>query len=527
MAGGGTVDFTSVGSFDWNIPFAATTVVATAIGGGGGGYKDCTADDLGGGGGGGGFAKATRTITPGEILKIKVGDGGFTNTCNTRNGLDGGDSFVKYSNGNPIVNAYGGDGGTDDRGGGGGGAGDGDTATTGQEGQDDDAGGGGGGAAKASGTSGRCSGNRSGGQGTTLDGTQGDCTGGQNGGNYGGGGGGSGDADTPGKGGKGAVRLVYTYADPIIDYFTVTPVQDSGSDGIPNDNVTFTWGTQYANDIKITFSGGTAATGLTATNTLNYNTGLQSVAGSNSPATRTYTLTAKGPGGEVTAQATTQVYNDNCPNVFTIPDQLGKNPGQEIIITTSPISGIDMVTTAVAGPGVQIQSGGSGYTTSTTIINGSTLNLKVFAEPFNTDENGLVNEKDVYITVGCRTVTFKVQTRAPVVQELFDFGDNQFAYPFPKIDTRTVGEILPDGGTYKNPTQYLNSPTVVEPTVAAWQVELEKPFGVQIKAKDIKYSPPNKITFDDISSQNDTNLEVNVVRTGDQPNNTWTKPNIS
>ena len=95
------------------------------------------------------------------------------------------------------------------------------------------------------------------------------------------------------------------------------------------------------------------------------------------------------------------------------------------------------------------------------------------------------------------------------------------------MDTRVVGEPLPDGGTYQTPQTHLLSPTIVEPSADAWEVELESPFGVQIKAKDIKYSPPTSTQFNDISSQNNTNLEVNVRRQGNQPNNTWTKPNIS
>lgn len=528
MAKTETIDFTSVGNTTWEVPFAATTAVVTCIGGGGGGYKDCTDDDLGGGGGGGGFSRSTVDITPGSILKVGIGKGGFTNSCNSRDGINGEDTFVTYSNNNPIARAYGGEGGFDNSGGGQGGVSDGDLTRSGQRGEDDDDGGKGGGAGNQNGSSGRCGGSRSGGQGTELDGTQGSCTGGQNGGTYGGGGGGSGNADTPGRGGQGAARIVYTYADPIIDYFEIFPaIQDSGNDGIPNDNTTFSWSTRYANDIKITYSGGTVATGLAATGTLPHNSGLQSVAGSSSPAQRVYTLTAKGPGGEVTATVTFQVYNDNCPNTFTIPDQLGKEPGEEIIIRTSPITGIDMVTSVVCGTGVQVQGGSGGFTTGTTIINGSTLTLRVYAEPFNTDENGLVNEKTVSVTIGCLTVSFKVQTRAPIVNELFDFGDNQFAYPYPKVDTREINEVLPDGGTYKAPTQYLNSPTIVEPNASQWQVELEKPYGVQIKAKDIRYSPPTTTSFNDISSQNNTNLEVNVQRSGDQPNNTWTKPNIA
>ena len=321
--------------------------------------------------------------------------------------------------------------------------------------------------------------------------------------------------------------------------------QTSGADGIPNYDTFLIWeGISVLSAVATRSDSQVSATWEEKTQPSDpaqppnfYGSGskkvtnlFQSVStGSSQPGSNTvYTLTATDGFNTATATVTVKAYNDNCPDTISIADQLGKEPNEEIKITSSPVTGIDMVTSVVAGPGVQVLgSSGTGYTTSTTITSGSTLNIRVYAEPFNTDENGLVNEKTVSITVGCQTVSFKVQTRAPVVQEIFDFGDNQFAYPYPKVDTRVVGEPLPDGGTYQTPQTHLLSPTIVEPSADAWEVELESPFGVQIKAKDIKYSPPTSTQFNDISSQNNTNLEVNVRRQGNQPNNTWTKPNIS
>jgi len=320
--------------------------------------------------------------------------------------------------------------------------------------------------------------------------------------------------------------------------------QTSGEDGIPNYNTILIWegisvlsavATRDDSVVSATWEQKEQPTDSTQPPVF-WGSGSKSVTnlyqsistGSSQPGSdTTYTLTATDGFNTATATVTVKAYNDNCPDTISIPDQLGKEPGEEIKITTSPVTGIDMVTSVVCGPGVQvIGSGGSGYTTSTSIISGSTLSIRVYAEPFNTDENGLVNEKTVSLTVGCQTISFKVQTRAPNVNEIFDFGDNQFAFPYPKVDTRVIGEVLPDGGTYKSPTEYLNSPTIVEPTSTAWEVELESPYGVQIKAKDIKYSPPTTTSYNDISSQNNTNLEVNVQRQGNQPNNNWTKPNI-
>jgi hypothetical protein len=341
-------------------------------------------------------------------------------------------------------------------------------------------------------------------------------------------------------------KIIFTILPKVkIKSLTASPnPQTSGSDGIPNYDTFLIWegisvlsavATRNDSAVSATWEQKEQPTDVTQSPTF-WEFGSKSVTnlyqsistGSSQPGSdTTYTLTATDGFNTATANVTVKAYNDNCPDTISIPDQLGKEPGEEIRISTSPVRGIDMVTSVVCGPGVQvIGSGGSGYTTSTTIISGSSLNIRVYAEPFNTDENGLVNEKTVYLTVGCQTISFKVQTRAPIVQEIFDFGDNQFAFPYPKVDTRVVGEVLPDGGTYRSPTEYLNSPTIVEPSSTGWQVELEKPYGVQIKSKDIKYSPPTTTAYTDISSQNDTNLEVNVQRQGDQPNNNWTKPNI-
>jgi hypothetical protein len=342
-------------------------------------------------------------------------------------------------------------------------------------------------------------------------------------------------------------RIIFTILPKVrIDSLIASPnPQTSGQDGIPNFDTFLIWeGISVLSAVATRSDGAVSATWEQKPQPTDptlppvfYSFGskkvenlFQSVStGSSQPGSTTvYTLTATDGFNTVTATVSVKAFNDNCPDNFTIPNQLNKEPEQELFISTSPITGIDMVTSVVCSAGLTVLSTqGGGYTTSTFITSGSSLNLRVVTEPFNTDENGLVNEKTVSVTVGCLTVSFLVQTRAPVVKEIFDFGDNQFAYPFPKIDTRVVGEPLSTGGTYQEPQPFLQSPTIVEPTADAWEVELESPFGVQIKAKDIKFSPQNTLAFNDISSQNDTKLEVNNRRQGEQPNNTWTKPNIS
>lgn len=97
------------------------TLLVAAGGGGGGGVTTGSSGDLGGGGGGG-YAKRTITVTPGDNLTVYVGGGGSSG-CNDTSGGDGGP--VDGGNaGSPAENSdYGGGGGgqgtsnNDDRGG--------------------------------------------------------------------------------------------------------------------------------------------------------------------------------------------------------------------------------------------------------------------------------------------------------------------------------------------------------------------------------------------------------------------------
>ena len=122
------------------------------------------------------------------------------------------------------------------------------------------------------------------------------------------------------------------------------------------------------------------------------------------------------------------------------------------------------------------------------------------APPFNTDENGLTNTQTFTFTVGTRSFSFNATTRAPNVEEIFDFGDLKNAVPFPAPNYT---------GPAADSKEYLVSPTVVEEFVDNWNIELEYPYGVQVKSDD-------------------ENLEVNVkniTETQFDPNG-WENPNL-
>lgn len=436
-------DYTSPGNYTYTMPFAAATATFTVIGGGGSGNKDCDDDDLGGGGGGGGFARSTRNVTAGSVFSIAVGAGGAQPSCEQANG--GGQSYITgpvAGGGVVTVSAGGGGGGTDNSGGGSGGFESGDEGGRGQSGNDDDKDGRGGGAGRpGGGDSGRCSGDYNGGQGTNLDGSQGSCSGGKAGGTYGGGGGGRDGDGEAGRGGNGAARITVTYGPPSIQSFTVTST-DSGNDGIPDYDITFAWSTTNANSLSINQGVGTV-TGSSKT----INSGLQSVAGSNSPITRTYTLTASGPGGTVTATATTSLKNDDTPSgcnstPSTITDGTAINnlpPGKtDCILAMGAISGVDMITKVqvISPADLQIStSGGGGWGSSILIGNGTSFYLKFTSPAYNTDPTGQKNPKTLTWKIGSGSnCSLTVYTRAPDVNEEFDLGDNTLNFPYPDID---------------------------------------------------------------------------------------------
>jgi len=446
---------------------------------------------------------------------ISGGGGGSASGCSGSGGGGGSGSGITCStigNGWLIVagGGGGGGGGSWNRGGSGGGGSGGWGATTGGIGAS--GGSNGNGASCSDGAGGGGGGGGAGGGG----GGSGGCDN-QRGGTGGGGGGSQYRSDittllaSGDHSGDGYITLTYTEVTPEITEFSASPNPQESSGGIPKYDTTLTWSTRDATSVTINGSAVNASGSLNITNLP------QSTTGTNSPASSSYTLLACNGPSCVSSEIIVDAYNDNTPDIFTIPDQLNKNPLEEIFISTPEITGIDMPTFVICGPEVSVETD-NGFSTQRIITNGQSITIKVFSNDFNKDENGLISEKTCYITIGTRTYNFKVQTRAPVIQEIFDFGDNQFTIPYPKIDT-----------TDEIPQPYIGSPTIIEESINDWEVELENPYGVQIKTKDLRYSPPNTTEYTDISSQNTSKVEVNVKRQGDIEfdENNWQTPNIS
>lgn len=423
-------DYTSPGSYSWTAPFATRNVTARVIGGGASGYRDCDGDDEGGGGGGGGYAEQTRQVNAGTTLSISVASGGSSPSCDT--GRNGGTSQIT---GGPInVRATGGRTGTDDSGGGGGGAGSaGDIVRNGGSGDDDDRGQDGGGAGNSGGNSGRC-GSARGGRGTNLSGNAGSCPGGRSGAAYGAGGAGN-DGGSAGAGAKGGARIVWDYHPPSITQFTVG--NNYNTDANPDANVSMSWNTNYANSVSISSVGSVGASGTTTVNT-----GLQSNANGTSPAQKSYTLTATGPGGTVTSTKTANVKNDNTPSNAWTTSFTNLDPNTQVTVSLGTLQGVDMPTTiSTSGSGNFIGRNGS-FGGSINFNAGDVVQFRTTSMPFNTTVPasgtfGSTNSKTATVTTpgGSFTVTFT--TRAPRVKEDFDYANNVGKYPYEDIDLIT------------------------------------------------------------------------------------------
>lgn len=249
--------------------------------------------------------------------------------------------------------------------------------------------------------------------------------------------------------------------------FTLSATISAAPQTMVSTNV-FTLGWNTSNATTATING----SGVSANGSRSENTGLQSVAGSTSPASKTYTLTAcsSGTGYPLTCVSesiTVYVYNDNTPNSFSISSLNNLEPNTQYTTSVGPITGIDVATTVTGSSGLDFSVNGSNWSSTLSITNNTSFFVRTTSLSFNTDPNGLVNNKTCYVDVGTIRRYFDVQTRAPNVQEIFDYGDTTNAYPYPDIDAIS-----------NTPIQYLVSPT----TLTVDNIELSNPYGVEMKS---------------------------------------------
>jgi len=288
--------------------------------------------------------------------------------------------------------------------------------------------------------------------------------GGQAGGTGGGGGGAPGNSYNNAAGSKYNTQLVSLSSSSlgntpsiVVSYDLLVPEvgisaspnpQTSGLDGVPNYNTTISlslqnW--QYAvltgNGINQTYYPG---------DTLSYtdNNLPQSVVGSNSPATVTYTVTAYAGSTSVTDTLTVEVTNDEDPsttNWTTTFSNLEKET--EYSKNIGQIAGVDMVIeVSCEDNAVFFANGENGsYSNPQYFTNGQNIYLKTTTLPYNTDISGLssnatygkTNTKTMDVVIGTDTIAVNFVTRAPVIKETFDYDGQPTEYPYEDIDLIT------------------------------------------------------------------------------------------
>jgi hypothetical protein len=228
------------------------------------------------------------------------------------------------------------------------------------------------------------------------------------------------------------IQIDYQLVTPQITNFSYSPnPQNSGNDGIPDTNVTLSWSTVDAT--SVTIDQGIGAVSSNGSTTVN--TGLQSVVGSNSPATKTYTLTACAGSTCVTQSVTVEVSNDNTPTSYTVPNQTNLEPNTLTTISVGTIQGIDMVTSVNGGPGVQVSNNNSSWSSTTLISPNGNVWVRAVSPAFNTDPSGLTNSSQFYVDIGTVRRFFTLTTRAPDVNETFNISNYDDKVPYPDIDT--------------------------------------------------------------------------------------------
>lgn len=582
--------FTStVGSGTWTVPFAVIEVYAEACGGGGGGGKsnqggDCTPDNAAGGGGGGAWCYKTFTgLEYGDVMEYVVGGGGDGKSGGKGNGDRGENSDVSKPGGIQRMRAGGaGAGDLTDPGKGGvySGADGGKKGSDGQEafsdGSDGSGGRGGGAAQLGSGSKiGTCAFTKTictvndgaetcftitdnlntyggpGGHGCGIggkrenDGEDSVCYEGRGkkGALYGGGGGGgtggfdNGCGYTPnmeqtyngGNGAKGFVYIAANYEPPEILTSSITTQRSDNPEKQPADELTIKATFKYANEITISdgvYSESTTDGGIDRID-VTFNSGLQSdVENGISPATKTYTLTAKGPGGEVSVELVGRVYNDWCPSDLTVPNPALTDLEEktDYIFNLGTVSGIDMIVLGTP-TNCQISVNFGGFTASSVLVSaGDNIRVKMKSAEFNQtttgkqigEQLGYPNPKTGSVTIGCETFEFTYTTRGPVIKENnFDFGDlvEQIPNQGPNDPWQYTGD--------EDPKPYLQSPD----TVIIEDIEITRPPGIEVKALDIERQNDRGVVTN-VSGNNSTNAQIRKDTAGQTPSPTnWVTPN--
>ena len=248
-------------------------------------------------------------------------------------------------------------------------------------------------------------------------------------------------------GGGGYVRLTYTSVTPEILSFTAGDYQVYSESGTPTYSVSLSWSVVDYDSLVLTSSAGDSwnvindGGGRTITNLP------QSNADSNSPASRTYTLTACFQGVVCdTETIEIKTKNDNVSTNSWTTSFSNIEPVIQSDYTLGVLSGVDMPTEiSVTGSGNLVGNASLGFGTSRLFDNGATVQLRTTSLNYNTDLSGLsstavfgkTNTKTVTVTTPSQTLNVNIITRAPKIKEDFNYSNVLNKYPFEDIDLIT------------------------------------------------------------------------------------------
>lgn len=244
---------------------------------------------------------------------------------------------------------------------------------------------------------------------------------------------------------------LFVYYDPVnisSFYATPNPVQSSGT---PSYSTTLTWASTNGTSATIVSSSG-ESWNVAVTGSLNITNLPQSVAGSSSPATRSYTLTVSNPQSSKTSDVTVSAYNDYWWTGMPNRSFNNLDPNTQVNLNLGQISSIDMpLSISSSTSGTTFSNGGS-FGNPISISNGNNITMRTTTLGFNTTIPssgiyGSTNTKTVNVDAGPYSFTVSVTTRAPRVSEDFDFGNVVDAFPYEDIDviSNTPTEYLTTG----------------------------------------------------------------------------------
>jgi hypothetical protein len=256
--------------------------------------------------------------------------------------------------------------------------------------------------------------------------------------------------------GDGSVEVAWQEVTPEIDTFSASPNPQNSVLGTPLYSTSISWsGKDY--DYAAYKKGNGSYTQLTSSPISI--TDLPQTNNNNTPKEVKYTLKLciGGSGGNcVTQKLTVKVRNDNNPSNSwtTLFDNLEPETSA-ITKKIGTLAGVDMPTSVSStSSGVTFSSSStSGFNNPKLMTSGQNVYIRFIPAPFNTDLSGVpvsstvgkTNDRVKSVTVGSKAafnVTYR--TRAPVIKESFNYGNQTGYLPNPDIDLL----VSPDPNVY-------------------------------------------------------------------------------